>query len=173
MHGKALSLVHQQIGSFYAILAKLTSVPLVYLETPKRYLRVRRERSRHLRGRLRNQSDPTVDGLAHCGIDRYFRSSWTAPNAPATHFDVKVGTSADSPSIWRLRMNTEETLVERYGVLLTLKQLAQLFDRSPDGLRVTLRGNAEVAQQLRSARVKIGRRVHFKTKAVAEILDSL
>jgi hypothetical protein len=70
-------------------------------------------------------------------------------------------------------MTTEETLTQRYGVLLTMKQLAELFDRSPDGLRVTLRGNADVAKRLKKARVKIGRRVHFRAKVLAEILDSL
>jgi hypothetical protein len=70
-------------------------------------------------------------------------------------------------------MTTEQTLTDRYGVLLNMKQLAELFDRSPEGLRVTLRGNADVAKRLREARIKIGRRVHFKATVLAEILDSL
>ena len=35
-------------------------------------------------------------------------------------------------------MTTEEALLNRFWPLLTLAQVAQLLDRSPDGLRVTI-----------------------------------
>lgn len=71
-------------------------------------------------------------------------------------------------------MNTEEALLARYrgSPLLTLVQLAELLDRSPAGLRISLAGNNELAQKLRPARIKIGRRVYFRVSEVAQVIDS-
>jgi hypothetical protein len=68
-------------------------------------------------------------------------------------------------------MTTEETLIQRYGVLLSLRDCAELFCRSAEGLRVTLAGNNEFANRLRPAKVKIGRRVLFKASVIGQILD--
>lgn len=68
-------------------------------------------------------------------------------------------------------MNTEQILIERYGPLLTIAQLAELLHRSKDGLRLTLRGQSTLANVLTEARVRIGRRVHFRAGVVAKILD--
>lgn len=68
-------------------------------------------------------------------------------------------------------MNTEKILVERYGPLLTLVQVAHLLDRSPEGLRITIRESNPLGRQLQLARIKIGRRVHFKVQAIAALLD--
>jgi hypothetical protein len=67
--------------------------------------------------------------------------------------------------------STTQHLVEKYGPLLTLTELADILDRSREGLRLTLRGNSELARQLGAARLKIGRRVHFKTAVVASVID--
>ncbi len=69
------------------------------------------------------------------------------------------------------RMSTEQLLVDRYGPLLTLVQVAELLDRSPEGLRITIRGSNALGRQLAQARVKIGRRVHFKVNAIAALVD--
>jgi hypothetical protein len=66
---------------------------------------------------------------------------------------------------------TEKFLFEKYGPLLTLAQLAKILDRSEEGLRLTLRNHSPLARQLTSARLKIGRRVHFRTHEIASILD--
>jgi len=68
-------------------------------------------------------------------------------------------------------MTTEQILIERYGPLLTMGQLAELLHRSRDGLRLTLRGHSTLATALTEARVRIGRRVHFRAGVVAKILD--
>jgi hypothetical protein len=68
-------------------------------------------------------------------------------------------------------MSTEQLLVERYGPLLTLLQVAELLDRSPEGLRITIRGSNALGRQLSQARVKIGRRVHFKVGEIAALVD--
>ncbi|MGW8629731.1 helix-turn-helix domain-containing protein [Streptomyces albidoflavus] len=69
-------------------------------------------------------------------------------------------------------MTTEELLLKQYGSpLLTLQQVAKLLNRSPDGLRITLAGNNEVARQLRPARRKIGRRVLFSVADLSRLID--
>ena len=66
---------------------------------------------------------------------------------------------------------TTQHLMTRYGPLLSITDLANLLQRSKEGLRITLRGNTDLAKQLCAARVKIGRRVHFKTAVVAMVID--
>jgi len=70
-------------------------------------------------------------------------------------------------------MTTEEALFHKFGPLLTLAQVAEILDRSPDGLRFTIRANNPLGRSLRSSRVKIGRRVHFKAKAIAALVDGV
>ena len=69
-------------------------------------------------------------------------------------------------------MNTEAFLLQKFGPLLSLEQLAGLLDRSVDGLRLSLCGNGEIARKFGPARKKIGRRVYFKSAFVATVLDS-
>lgn len=66
---------------------------------------------------------------------------------------------------------TEEMLVNRYGVLLSLADCAALLNRSADGLRVTLHADHELSHKLRAARVKIGRRILFKATELARIIE--
>jgi len=65
----------------------------------------------------------------------------------------------------------EEMLVSRYGVLLSLADCAALLDRSVDGLRITLSGRSAFAEQMRPAKIKLGRRVMFKASEIAKILE--
>jgi hypothetical protein len=64
----------------------------------------------------------------------------------------------------------EQSLVGLYGPLLSLVQLANLLHRSPDGLRIALSSNQPYALQINEARVKIGRRVYFRTGEIATYL---
>ncbi len=66
--------------------------------------------------------------------------------------------------------NAERLLVERYGVLLTLAEAADLFDRSIDGLRVSLNRNTEFSDSLCGARVRIGRRIYFQASELAKLI---
>lgn len=67
--------------------------------------------------------------------------------------------------------STESYLLEKFGPLLSLEQLAGLLDRSADGLRLSLSQNGEIAQKFGPARQKIGRRVYFRSALIAPILD--
>ncbi len=68
-------------------------------------------------------------------------------------------------------MTTEERLIERYGILLSMQDLSEVLKRSPDGLRLSLGGNSDFARQWSSAKVKIGRRVYFRASDVAQLID--
>ena len=70
-------------------------------------------------------------------------------------------------------MTTEETLLARYGgaPLLSIDQLAEVLLRSKDGLRLTLCGDNEVSRKLLPCKVKIGRRIYFRTADIAKVID--
>jgi hypothetical protein len=63
-----------------------------------------------------------------------------------------------------------ETLTKQYGPLLSITQLAALLDRSPDGLRITLRSSGEWVSKINATRLRLGRRVYFRTAEVANVL---
>lgn len=69
-------------------------------------------------------------------------------------------------------MSTKNHLINQFGVLMTLDQLAILLKRSKDGLRITLNQSSPLSKKLNTAKIKIGRRIHFKTEHIAEIIDS-
>jgi hypothetical protein len=69
-------------------------------------------------------------------------------------------------------MTTEEVLLQRFGSpLLTIQQVAEVLNRSPEGLRISLAGDGDVARRLRPGRVKIGRRVYCRVSALAQLID--
>ena len=67
-------------------------------------------------------------------------------------------------------MTIEDTLLQRFGPLLSIAQLAAVLDRSPDGLRISLRTTNEWTQRINKTRLKIGQRVYFRTSQIAELL---
>lgn len=69
-------------------------------------------------------------------------------------------------------MTTEEHLLESCGPLMTMGQLAKLLDRSPEGLRIGLRQNSSWATKVNAARLKIGRRVYYRTTDIAKLIDA-
>lgn len=69
-------------------------------------------------------------------------------------------------------MTMEDTLLARFGPLLHMAQLATLLNRSPDGLRNSMRAPAdEATRRIKEARVKVGRRIYFRTSEIAEVLS--
>lgn len=69
-------------------------------------------------------------------------------------------------------MTTKEYLISRFGLLLTLEDLSAVLKRSPDGLRISLRGKSSFAKDWRGARTKIGRRVYFHAHVVADLIET-
>jgi hypothetical protein len=69
-------------------------------------------------------------------------------------------------------MTIEEILVNRYGPLLSLAELAMILDRSPGGLRSSLRSSGEWLSRINAARLRLGRRVYFRTSEIANVLEA-
>jgi hypothetical protein len=70
-------------------------------------------------------------------------------------------------------MTTEEQILTSNGgsPLLSLSQVAEILHRSPEGLRITLSGDNEIARNLKPCRLKIGRRVYFRVAGIARFID--
>lgn len=70
-------------------------------------------------------------------------------------------------------MTTEELILTGNGgsPLLSLFQVAEILHRSPEGLRITLSGDNDLARSLKPCRVKIGRRVYFRVTSIARFID--
>jgi hypothetical protein len=66
----------------------------------------------------------------------------------------------------RTAMTIEEVLVKEYGPLLSLAELAMILDRSPDGLRISLKSSSEWVRRINAARLRLGRRVYFRTSGL-------
>lgn len=65
----------------------------------------------------------------------------------------------------------ENALTEKYGPLMSVAHLAQCLDRSPEGLRISLRTDSVWSRPINAAKHKLGRRVYFKTAAIALVLN--
>ena len=68
-------------------------------------------------------------------------------------------------------MTMEEILLQRFGPLLSMAQLADVLDRSPDGLRISLRSSNHWSLRINETRLKVGRRVYFRASQIATLLS--
>lgn len=68
-------------------------------------------------------------------------------------------------------MGTEEFLLKNYGPLLTINQLAEVLSRSADGLRQSLGRKCDWSLGINAARVKVGKRIYFRTVEIAKVFD--
>lgn len=68
-------------------------------------------------------------------------------------------------------MQIEEVLNNEYGPLMSVAQLAKVLDRSAEGLRISLRTESDWSKPLNAAKLKLGRRVYFRTAEVANVLS--
>ena len=71
-------------------------------------------------------------------------------------------------------MLLETQITERYGPLLTHKQLAQLLGRSAGGLRYSLNNPRDgKTQALKACARRLGRRVYYPAADVAAVISSV
>ncbi len=68
-------------------------------------------------------------------------------------------------------MKFEDALIKTYGPLLTVAQLAQLLDRSVEGLRTGLRSENDWTRKINASKLKLGRRIYFRTSDIAKLLS--
>ena len=69
-----------------------------------------------------------------------------------------------------MTMTAEETLIMQYGPLLSISQLAAILDRSPDGLRITLKSSGEWVNKINATLLRLGRRLYSRAVEVADVL---
>lgn len=67
-------------------------------------------------------------------------------------------------------MTIEQYLLNRFGPLMSLPNMAELLGRSADGVRVTLYTDTEMSRMLKPTMIRIGRRVYFRTIQVTDVL---
>ena len=65
----------------------------------------------------------------------------------------------------------EEVLTQEYGPLLSVAQLAKVLHRSVEGLRISLYTESDWSKPINAAKFKLGRRVYFRTAAIALVLS--
>ena len=67
----------------------------------------------------------------------------------------------------------EDTLTQKYGVLLSQTQLAELLNRTPGGLRYSLCHPPDFqTRKLKACGRRIGRRVYYPAAEVAQIIGA-
>nr|WP_022964788.1 hypothetical protein [Halopseudomonas pelagia] len=67
-------------------------------------------------------------------------------------------------------MTTEEYMLQQYGPLMSLGDIASLLGRSPEGVRVALYSDTDVSRKLKPTMLRVGRRVYFRTLQVKDAL---
>ena len=70
-------------------------------------------------------------------------------------------------------MTIEENLFKQFGPLIPLAGLARLLDRSPEAIRMFLRSQSPLGEQINSAKLKVGRRLYFRTAEIAVVLSGV
>ena len=55
--------------------------------------------------------------------------------------------------------------------MLTIAQLAKVLDRSAKGLTISLRSDSDWTRSINAAKLKLGRRVYFRTAEIAKFLS--
>lgn len=68
-------------------------------------------------------------------------------------------------------MKIEEFLNQEYGPLLSVVQLAKVLNRSPEGLRISLRTPSEWSDKINETKLKLGRRVYYRTAEISVLLS--
>ena len=69
-------------------------------------------------------------------------------------------------------MQIEEALTNQYGPLMSVAMLAKVLDRSAEGLRISLRADSAWSKPINAAKLKLGRRVYFRTAEIAVVLSA-
>lgn len=70
-----------------------------------------------------------------------------------------------------LHMTTEEYLLNSFGPLMSIPDIAILLGRSPDGIRVSLYSDTDISRKLKPAMIRIGRLVYFRTMQINDALN--
>lgn len=68
-------------------------------------------------------------------------------------------------------MTVKKYMLDRFGPLMTVEDLAQVLGRSAVSVRNSISNNNETSQRLKPTIVRIGRRIRFRTVQVHDVLQ--
>lgn len=71
--------------------------------------------------------------------------------------------------VWKDEL--ERHLLEKFGPLITLDQLAQILHRQPGGLSWALSQETDFSAAINSTKTKLGKRIYFKVGPLAAVLS--
>lgn len=69
-------------------------------------------------------------------------------------------------------MTTLDLIITRYGLLLTLDNIAELFHSGRDSMRMQVNRGTPLGQKLKTCQFRMGRRIYFRAQGVAELLET-
>ena len=70
------------------------------------------------------------------------------------------------------RTTTFEYLIDKHGPLMKIEEVAKLFHKSTDAVRIILSRDSELSRSLNEAKNRYGRRIYFKTEKIADVVDN-
>lgn len=68
-------------------------------------------------------------------------------------------------------MTVKKYMLDRFGPLMTVEDIAQVLGRSAVSVRNSISNNNETSQRLKPTIVRIGRRIRFRTAQVHDVLQ--
>lgn len=68
-------------------------------------------------------------------------------------------------------MTTADYLLQRFGPLMSLHNLAAILGRPSESIRVGLYSDSDLSGKLRPTVVRIGRRIYFRTMQLSTALE--
>jgi hypothetical protein len=68
-------------------------------------------------------------------------------------------------------MTTEDYLLQRFGPLMSLNNLANILGRSSESIRIGLYSESKLSDKLRPTVVRVGRRIYFRTMQLSTALE--
>lgn len=68
-------------------------------------------------------------------------------------------------------MTMDDYMMDRFGPLMSMADLAGVLGRSHEGIRVALYSDTDVSRRLKPTMIRIGRRVYFRTLQAKDALS--
>jgi len=71
-----------------------------------------------------------------------------------------------------IKRSTFEVLVSKHGPLMKIDEVASLFHKSTDAIRIILSRDSSLSRSLNEAKNRYGRRIYFRTEKIADVVDN-
>ncbi len=67
---------------------------------------------------------------------------------------------------------TFDYLISKHGPLMKIDEVANLFHKSTDAIRIILSRKSDLSNALNDAKNRYGRRIYFRTEQIADLVDN-